>query len=155
MNNASHIMEPGVRAAAAFILELHAARWFQRLAVGHTLDTVPVDVFASLAVASRTLLERVEAAEDAALVDPSPGLLRATYVDTIRLDLRLATLVVLGRDRASRASGALSAAGAGTGLFGHDTAHVLLGAVAGCIREQAGAEASAAQSPPDHQESTS
>ncbi|MGN7122894.1 hypothetical protein [Methylorubrum thiocyanatum] len=82
------------------------------------------------AVAYAELRRNAVAAIAAAEADkiPAPrkrGPLSAADAEALRLDLGAGTLLILTRDRASRAAAALSAAGADTALLEHDEAHAL------------------------------
>lgn len=93
----------------------------------------------------------IAAAEKANLPAPRRrGPLSTLDAEALRLDLNAGTLLILARDRASRATAAFSAAGAGTTLMDHDTAHALWGAVAERVR----AEAAASPLPTESQEPT-
>ncbi|MGX5773911.1 hypothetical protein [Methylorubrum zatmanii] len=101
----------------------------------------------------RRQAEAVIAAAEKADV-PAPrkrGPLRAADAEALRLDLGASTLLVLVRDRASRAAGALTSI-FGTTLVGHGTAQTLWSAVATCIRDEAAAAESS--SPSESQEPT-
>lgn len=74
------------------------------------------------------------AGEQVAPVPRKRGPLTASDVEALRLDLDAGTLLILVRDRASRAAAALSAVGAETALLGHEEAHLLWGAVGACLR---------------------
>ncbi len=110
------------------------------------------------------LLNDVPAAVNAALaaIDARPvgaeipaprqrGPLCAADAEALRLDLGATTLLILTRDRASRAAGALTSI-FGTTLISHDVAQTLWSTVATRIRDEA---AAAEASPPtERQEPT-
>lgn len=91
------------------------------------LNDVPGAVSAALAAAD-------DAAEAVVPVPRKRGPLSESDVDALRLDLDAGTLLILSRDRGSRASAALSAAGAETALLEHEEAHLVWVAVAACLR---------------------
>ncbi len=92
------------------------------------LNDVPAAVNAALAAIDARPV-------DAAIPAPRQrGPLCAADAEALRLDLGAGSLLILIRDRASRAAAALSAAGADTALLEHDEAHTLWTAIAACLR---------------------
>lgn len=88
----------------------------------------------SYAELNRYAVAAIAAAEASEIPAPRRrGPLSAADADALRLDLNAGTMLVLIRDRASRAAAALSAAGAETALLEHDEAHALWGAIRSCL----------------------
>ena len=127
MSNAADMLPADVRAAATAIANARAGRRGTP-AVTNILDVLPQDLFAELVEDARTAIAAADAARKAAANTPTPrrrGPLREADAEALRLDLGAGTLLILTRDRASRAAAALSAAGAETALLEHDEAHAL------------------------------
>lgn len=135
MSNAADLLPADVRAAATAIANARAGRRGVP-AVSNILDVLPEVLFAELVEDARTAISAADAARKAAANTPMPrrrGPLREADAEALRLDLGAGTLLILTRDRASRAAAALSAAGAETALLEHDEAHALWRAVGNCL----------------------
>ncbi|MEN3213577.1 hypothetical protein PUR23_26645 [Methylorubrum populi] len=136
MSNAADMLPADVRAAATAIANARAGRRGVP-AVTNILDVLPQDLFAELVEDARAAIAAADAARKAAANTPKPrlrGPVRAADAEALRLDLNAGTLLILTRDRSSRAAAALSAAGADTALLEHDEAHAMWVAVAACLR---------------------
>lgn len=136
MSNAADLLPADVRGAATAIANARAGRRGVP-AVSNILDVLPQDLFAEVVEDARAAIRAADAARQAAANTPKPrarGPLRAGDADALRLDLGAGSLLILTRDRASRAAAALSAAGADSTLLEHDEAHAMWVAVAACLR---------------------
>lgn len=154
MSNEAYLLEPRVRAVAAAIANARGARRGAP-AVGNVLDVLPPEIFAALVDDARAAVEAADAAGHEEILARPVAHLVASYVEAIRLDLNAGSLLLLVRDRSSRASGAYTAVSASTTMLGHDAAQSLWRAVVGAVRSEA--EAAAAEPSPsesEHQEPT-
>lgn len=145
MSNAADMLPGYIRAAATAIANARAGRRGAP-AIANILENLPQDLFIQVVEDAHAAIKAADSAREAAANTPTPrqrGPLCAADAEALRLDLGATTLLILARDRASRASGALTSI-FGTTLVGHDTAQTLWGAVAARIRD----EAAAAESSP-------
>ena len=132
MSNASDKLPGPVRAAATALANARAGRRGVP-AVSNILDVLPQDLFGELVEDARAALQAAEAAGTVP-VPRKRGPLSTVDAEALRLDLGAGTLLILTRDRSSRAAAALSASGAETTLLEHTEAHAMGVAVAACLR---------------------
>ncbi|WP_187275154.1 hypothetical protein [Methylobacterium sp. WL120] len=137
MGNGDHLLTPAVAAAAAAIANNRNARTtcggVARL--DNILDILPEKLFAEVVEDARAAIQA--AAGGAA--PPAPrarGPLNAADASALGLELGAGTLLILTRDRASRARAAIWAAGVSASVLDHDEAQQLWAAFAGVVRAQ-------------------
>lgn len=139
MGNEAHLLTPDVAAAAAAIANNRNARTAcgGLAPLDDILDILPEKLFAEVVEDARAALQAAAAlGADAPPAPRARGPLNAADASALGLELGAGTLLILMRDRASRARAAVWAAGVSASVLEHDEAQQLWAAFAGVIRTQ-------------------
>ncbi|WP_375454813.1 hypothetical protein [uncultured Methylobacterium sp.] len=124
MGNASHLLPPGVAAAAAAIANAREGRG-GATPVDNVLDILPERLFSEVVEDARAALKAAAAIEAAPPVPRARGPLRSSDASLLGLELGAGTLVILARDRAGRPSAAVWAASVAASALDEDAAQQL------------------------------
>ena len=141
MRNDVQSLAPDVAAAAAAIANARAGRR-SAPAIANILDVLPVELFAAVVEDARAALKASAEVGTAAPASQHPrGPLNAADASALGKRLDAGTLVILSRDRASRPTAAVWAAGAGAWVMDEHGAGQLWAAFVAISRKLGEAQA--------------
>ncbi|MFK5597632.1 hypothetical protein ACFZ8E_11565 [Methylobacterium sp. HMF5984] len=136
MGNEAHLLDPRVAAAAAAIAN---ARGGRRGApeIANILDILPRKLFDEVVEDAEAAIQAATAADGAPPAPRARGPLNAADASLVGLSLDAGTLVILARDRASRPTAAVWAAGVGASVVDEHEAGQLWSAFVAVSRKLA------------------